>query len=432
MKILMICFVYNEVKYLPHTIDYYRKNSCDVYVIDNMSTDGTWEWMQKNNIPGHRLDTDDSFDLRILQREVENTLPLINPDWVVYTSADLYFIAREPLKDYIEKVDAMGYNQLSIICWSAFNTGEKFGLPLPAHYYYAAPWTNVVMISKYDRGFSMNGDYITIDNARCYTAKHAMAINYGACKPREEQEVKLARRKKAWANGMRAQQGRHLLSGQKTNWIRDRTKLRDLRTVPEFEYIKKLYSFKEAVDKRFSESSYNEMYRDSIMYKKHYSDTVYFPVWKYIAGKLLPGDKILDLGCGPGQMAKLLYDKGIRQYTGIDFSKVAIKMATENVSSFKFSCANLNDIDYKEYSDHRIISTETFEHLADDIRLLKKLPKGRITFSVPNFMCENHYRTYNGADQIREYYKDVLIISDIKPFPIGGYKIIFAVDAQII
>lgn len=431
MKILMIMFVYNEVKYLPHTIDYYRKNSCDVYVIDNMSTDGTWEWMQKNNIPGHRLDTDESFDLRILQREVENTLPLLNPDWVIYTSADLYFIAWEPLKDYIEKVDAMGYNQLSIICWSAFNTGEKFGLPLPAHYYYAAPWTNVVMISKYCKGFSMNGDSITIDNAKCYTAKHAMAINYGACKPREEQEIKLARRKKAWANGMRARQGRHFLDGQKTNWIKDRKKLKDLRTEPEFKYIKKLYSFEKAEDTKFTEGSYDEMYRESVIYRKHYSDTVYFPVWKYIADKLSPEAKILDLGCGPGQLAKLLYDKGTRQYSGIDFSSVAIKMARENVPSFTFIRADLNTIEYKEYSDRVIISTETFEHLENDISLLKKLPKRRIIFSVPNFMCANHYRTYNGADQIKEYYKDVLIISDIKPFPIGGYKIIFVVDAII-
>ena len=432
MKVLMICFVYNEIKYLPHIINYYRKNSCVVYVIDNMSTDGTWEWMQKNNIPGHRLDTNDSFDLRILQREVENILPLLNPDWIIYSSADLYFVAWEPLKDYIEKVDAMGYNQLSIMCWSAFNTGEKFGIPLPYHYHYAAPWNNVVMISKYGKGFSMNGDSIMIDDARCYTAKHAMAINYGACKPREEQEVKLARRKKAWANGMRPRQGRHFLDGQKNNWIKDKKGLTDLRKVPEFKYIEKIFSFDEVPDNRFTEGSYNEMYLESVIYRKHYSDTVYFPVWKYIVDKLFPDDKILELGCGPGQMAKLLYDKGIRQYTGIDFSSVAIKMAIGNVPSFTFIQANLNDVDFKEYSDYRIISTETFEHLADDTELLKKLPKRRIIFSVPNFMCANHYRTYNSTDHIKEYYKYVLRISDIKPFPIGGNRIIFVIDAQII
>lgn len=56
MKVLMICFVYNEIKYLPHSIDYYKKNNCDIYVIDNNSTDGTYEWLIENNIPCNRYE----------------------------------------------------------------------------------------------------------------------------------------------------------------------------------------------------------------------------------------------------------------------------------------------------------------------------------------------------------------------------------------
>ena len=44
----MITFVYNELKYLPHVVDYYKKNGCGVYIIDNYSNDGTYEWLIEN------------------------------------------------------------------------------------------------------------------------------------------------------------------------------------------------------------------------------------------------------------------------------------------------------------------------------------------------------------------------------------------------
>lgn len=428
MRILMICFVYNEIKYLPHTIDYYKKNGCEIYIIDNYSNDGTWEWLQDNNIQSHRCDTGESFDLRILQKEIMATLPELNPDWVVYAGADLYFIGNMRLKEYIEKVDSMGFNQLSMMCWSAFNTGEKPGLPLPAHYYYAQPWKHVTMISRYDKSYTMNGDNVTIDNSNCYSAKHAIAINYGACKPRAEQEVKLARRKKAWAEGMRPQQGRHFLAGQKVKWIRNRKDLQDLKIIPEYQFILR------ALDSQlmFESSSYDKMYSESSSYRMHYSELVYYKAWKHIAGKLHRDDKILDLGCGPGHLANLIYDIGITgSYTGIDFSEVAIKMAKAKVPAFEFITGDLRDIDYIGYQDRTLISTEAFEHMENDIELIKRLPKSRIIFSVPNFICSTHYRMYNSESFIRNYYKDVMSITSVTAFNIGGNRVIFVVDASI-
>jgi len=428
MKLLTICFVFNELKYLPHTIDYYRKNGSDIYVIDNFSTDGTYEWLVENNIPCHRIDTGESFDLRILQKAIINILPELKPDWVIYSSADLYFIANMRLKDYIEKVESMGYNQLSMMCWSAFNTGEVPGLPLPAHYFHALPWRHVTMISKYDSSYDMNGDNVTINDARCYEGKHCMAINYGACKPRKEQEEKLKRRRKAWENGMRPQQGRHFLKGEKAGWIRDRKTLTDLRKAPEYKYILRALSSEQVYEK----DNYDKLYNGSEMYRKHYSDTVYFNVWKYIAGRLNKSDKILELGCGPGQLAELLHDRGFSNYSGIDFSSVAIKMARERVPSGGFRVSDLRDIDYSEYAGSMMVCTETLEHIQDDIALIKKLPKGRIIFSVPDFMCESHYRTYNSEQAIREYYRGIIDIDIIKAFAIGSNRTIFVGDGYII
>lgn len=236
----MICFVYNEIKYLPHTIDYYKKNGCDIYVLDNYSNDGTYEWLIENNIPCHRIDTDGAFDLRILQKNLLETLPKLNPDWVIYGSADLYYITESTLSEYIEKVDSLGYNQISFMCYGAINTGEEPMLPLHSHYYYAYRWREITMVGKYEEGFSLYGDKLLLANPNPYLCKDGMVINYGACKPVEEQKIKLERRRKAWERGMSPYHGVHFEKGEKINWKHNKEGAIDLRKNEVYKYILKI------------------------------------------------------------------------------------------------------------------------------------------------------------------------------------------------
>ena len=55
LKIVQISCVYNEMEYLPHQLKYIKSQGLDVYVIDNCSTDGTWEWLQENKTPSHQF-----------------------------------------------------------------------------------------------------------------------------------------------------------------------------------------------------------------------------------------------------------------------------------------------------------------------------------------------------------------------------------------
>ena len=61
---MCILTVWNEREYLPLKLEYCKQNKLEPYIIDNMSTDGSWEYLQENKVPSHRLDTGDSFDLR--------------------------------------------------------------------------------------------------------------------------------------------------------------------------------------------------------------------------------------------------------------------------------------------------------------------------------------------------------------------------------
>ena len=80
-----------------------------------------------------------------------------------------------------------------------------------------------------------------------------------------------------------------------------------------------------------------------ILYNTHYTKSPYYYLWSIIIEKLNyanPG-LILELGCGAGQLASLIRDKGFKNYIGIDFSKVAIDIATKVCPEFKFICEDI-------------------------------------------------------------------------------------------
>ena len=90
MKVLCILTIYNEIEFLPYKIKYCKENDLDLYIIDNMSNDGSWEWLQKNNIKSHRFDTNEMFDLKALQGEIISTVHKEKPNWVIYNGCDLF------------------------------------------------------------------------------------------------------------------------------------------------------------------------------------------------------------------------------------------------------------------------------------------------------------------------------------------------------
>ena len=98
---------------------------------------------------------------------------------------------------------------------------------------------------------------------------------------------------------------------------------------------------------QFNKEAYDLTYSSSEDYRQHYRDMIYyFPMWQYIISKLSKDDKILDLGCGPGHLAHMLYDNGFKTFIGIDFSKIAIEMAKNKVPSYNIIEADLRQIDF--------------------------------------------------------------------------------------
>ncbi len=155
--------------------------------------------------------------------------------------------------------------------------------------------------------------------------------------------------------------------------------------------------------------TYNAGYRKggyNGMYLRHYTKTSYFRAWSHIidSGWLHPKDKILELGCGPGQFAHMLKDRGFKNYTGIDFSRVAINQARKRVPDWDFR--NENIYDYKVTKEFDVVvALEVLEHIQSDLMVLKKMPQGKkFVFSVPSFNSKNHVRHFQKAEEVRSRY----------------------------
>lgn len=103
-----------------------------------------------------------------------------------------------------------------------------------------------------------------------------------------------------------------------------------------------------------------------------------------------PGARVLDLGCGPGALARVLVDRGA-VVTGVEFDAAAAKRA--ELSGATVVVADLDATDLSELFAGRVfdvvIAADVLEHLRDPAATLRQLrevlaPAGYVVVSVPN------------------------------------------------
>jgi len=147
---------------------------------------------------------------------------------------------------------------------------------------------------------------------------------------------------------------------------------------------------------------YNEYYSKSDLYKFHYSVCPYYELWKKVMGMISIDENILEVGCGSGQLSKMLLDNGFEKYIGFDFSSEAIKIANSQ------RCI-IGDCTKKEMYDRpfdTILCLETLEHLKDDIEVIRMWPKGKkVILTVPDFDYESHTIYFQNMSEIVQRYQ---------------------------
>ena len=239
MNILVVAFAYNEVKYIPDMVKYYRAQGCDIFILDNHSTDGTTEWLAENKVRSRILPTGGMFHLLKLQAGLVDEINRTKPDWVVYTGIDIIYSFRWKISTVIKKADRDGYNMIGVQHFNMYNTGEDISGVFHKNYYYGRKGNRLYMIAKYQEPFKFEADSIQIKRRNIFEADGVL-VNYGNCKPPNEREDTFRRRKKAWDAGLDHNYGVHYLEGHKRGWKWNREDMTDIRKTEYYKYIEKI------------------------------------------------------------------------------------------------------------------------------------------------------------------------------------------------
>ena len=86
---------------------------------------------------------------------------------------------------------------------------------------------------------------------------------------------------------------------------------------------------------------------------------------KAFAELLRSGDSVLDIGCGPGNVAKQLLSAKSLQITGIDLSDEMVKLASANVPSGRFYCQDIRQAEYVTGSFDAVVLSFSIVNLKD-------------------------------------------------------------------
>lgn len=155
-------------------------------------------------------------------------------------------------------------------------------------------------------------------------------------------------------------------------------------------------------------SFYDKNFLNSNHYSKHYTKSPYYTLWAILVDRILHTNitSILDIGCGPAQLALFLRDNGITNYLGIDFSHERIKQARKICPEFKFVEANVFKTDlFEKYHYECVICTELLEHIENDIELIQRiLPGTHFWGTVPNFPYKSHVRFFKNSEEVFDRY----------------------------
>lgn len=116
IRVLAIVPCFNEVDIITETVNNLLSQGIDVHVIDNWSTDGSWETLQKyNNIALERFpdSPDDQYNWTGILERIDRLGFTSNYNWILHVDADEQIESPIPnvsVKEFISIAESMGFD----------------------------------------------------------------------------------------------------------------------------------------------------------------------------------------------------------------------------------------------------------------------------------------------------------------------------------
>jgi SAM-dependent methyltransferase len=168
-------------------------------------------------------------------------------------------------------------------------------------------------------------------------------------------------------------------------------------------------------------SSSGKVNRTYSGYDRPYWDSHYFPLYKAAFDEVirLGGKNIIEIGCGSGSFAHLLFDNSSLEYHGFDFSEAAIvKARLRTHRPDRFSVAKAGDDTPMRRPYDTVVCLEVLEHIERDLDVIEGWKAGAICVcSVPNFDQPDHVRFFQHEDEVLARYDGLIAIDCVRRIP---------------
>jgi 2-polyprenyl-3-methyl-5-hydroxy-6-metoxy-1,4-benzoquinol methylase len=162
---------------------------------------------------------------------------------------------------------------------------------------------------------------------------------------------------------------------------------------------------------------YDKAFSKDPRYSGFYKELAHFPVFQIALAYLKEMDRpyVMELGCGTGQFAQFIWERGIREYLGVDFSEKAIEIA-KKLSPQLFKVADISTVEIPPEFDTFVL-LEVLEHIEKDLEVLRRIPEGKkIIFSVPRFDDPAHVRHFTSKQEVEFRFQNVMRIEDLMKY----------------
>jgi tetratricopeptide (TPR) repeat protein len=181
---------------------------------------------------------------------------------------------------------------------------------------------------------------------------------------------------------------------------------------------------------------YDTVYEHSGKYRVSYRDSVYWPVWQRVLEKLadLGRPAIIEIGCGPGQLAAAIHDRGAASaYLGIDFSATAIALARANAPALAFVVGDALDApEVDGFPYDVVVCTEVLEHIERDRDVVRRWrPGAAVIATAPNYDSAGHVRYFRTVDEVRARYEDLIDDLVVERVPMKRDACLYLISGRV-